>query len=329
MTKKKSDGLASVLQIFCIGLMFLAFYGLSKHRQTNSLLVPLSVFALLTGVIFEGRRLTEKWSSVFYISLASFVFSLICFLPGKQEHTYIFDNHVAAWPYCFLVTFALIAVIVYKDKVTPRLTEGITLLQSIALIYWLIDQKVFEWTGWFIYIITILVSVFTLVSLFNAFTHFHLSRTNRLLLSLWSSVIMLVFAIDNIYKTFQNRAIEEASNLDEKMVIFVEYFLLGVSSIYLLQNFIMLMSFLPGRGTFFNYQYFRDVRELKDDHIDRYSEDQVKIFHSFLVLVIVGTAFYFNFRYDFLPRNLAIWSTFFVIPLLLKVFDSSGRKNYR
>lgn len=309
--------------------MFLAFYGLSKHGQSNGLLVPFAVFALLSGVIFEGRRLAGKWSSVFFISLGSFAFSLISFLPGKREHPYIFDNHVTSWPYFFLIIFVFIAVVVYKDKVTLRLTEGITLLQSIALIYWLIDEKIFEQTNWFIYLLMGFVALFTLIVVLNAFTHLHLGRTTRLTLSLWSSLIMLVFAFDNIYKTFQNRAIEEAPTLDEKMIIFAEFFLLGVSSIYLLQNFLMLIGFLPGRGTFFNREYFRDIKELKNDHIERYSEDQVKIFHSFFVLVIVGTAFYLNYHYSILPRNLAIWSVFFIMPLLLDVIGLVGRKNYR
>jgi hypothetical protein len=101
--------------------------------------IPLGVLALIAGVFFESKRLTEKWLTVLLTALGSFTFSFVAFLASKREQIYNFENHIEMLPYTFIFIFIIFKIIVHKDKVIPKLTKGITLLQSIAVIYWVID----------------------------------------------------------------------------------------------------------------------------------------------------------------------------------------------
>jgi len=62
---------------------------------------------------------------------------------------------------------------------------------------------------------------------------------------------MVLFAIDNIIRVYQNEQIENTEDLTHGLYIGLQYFLLGASSIYFLQNLFMLIGFFPqGKGPF-------------------------------------------------------------------------------
>lgn len=329
MKQNKPYNLKPILIIAGLLLLIFVFYIASRMQSTDRRLIPLSVLALLAGVFFEAKRIFEKWSTLFWVALGSFVFSFFGFLPGRHERPYIFEDHIQTWPYVFLFFFVAFTIAFNKDKTIARLTEGISLMQSIAVVYWVIDLHLYETNSLFVKILMGFGLLFSMFSLFNAFTPFVLSRTNRLILSIWSCIIMVLFAVDNIYRTYQTQDIEVVSSIPSGLLIGLQFFLLGICSIYIAQNFFMLMMFLPGKGTFFNAQYFRELRELKEDHINRYSERQVSFFHSLLCLVITGGVFYLNYQYQILPRNLAIWMVFVILPFLLYVFDFATQQNRR
>ena len=296
---------------------FIIFYEYSNHKH----LIPISALAIIIGIVYESRRLSDKWSPILTRIFWAFLISLTAFLPGKKESEYIFEAHMQIWPYVFIFIFSLISIFFHGDKVIPRLTEGITLLQSIAVVYWFVDYGFVEMDNWFLISIMLIGLIFILYTIVHAFTYIQLSRTNRLLLSIWSSIIMMLFAIDNIIGIYQNEQIENTAELTHGLYISLQFFLLGVSSIYILQNAIMLVSFFPSKGRFFNAEYFSDVKELKDDHIKRYSEDQLHIIHSLFCLFSVGILFTLNFYYQILPRHLAIWIVFIFFPYVVSLFD--------
>jgi len=314
------------LGLFVLALTIYIAYRLNvSHRR----LIPISVIAIIAGVIFEGRRLSAKWSTVLFTALGSFIFSFLAFLPGKREHDYNFENHIEMFPYWFIIIFALFSIAFHGDKVIQKLTEGITLLQSVAVIYWVVDYGFIDSNSLFLKSVMIIGLIFSLHSVFHAFTHSILSRTSRLTLSIWSSIIMMLFASDNIYRVYQNEQIENTADITHGLYIGLQFFLLGVSCIYIIQNFIMLMGFMPGRGTFFNKQYFHDIKELKKDHVKRYSDRQVKILHSFFCILFTGTIFLLNYHYQILPRHVAIWIVFVIFPFILDIYDYLARiKNY-
>jgi hypothetical protein len=79
------------------------------------------------------------------------------------------------------------------------------------------------------------------IQLINAFTKIPLSKTNRLLLSLWSLIVMILFALDYIMNVFNNGEISDALSFQETLYVFVQYFLLGISAIYIAQNMNMIL----------------------------------------------------------------------------------------
>lgn len=294
-----------------IGLVLTIYIGYRAYVSDRKLFST-SLIALFAGLIFESIRVSKSWKIVAGIFAGTYLFSLISFLPGKREHVYNFEAHIQNWPYFFIFFFTLFFGITYKDKVTAKLTEGITLLLSISLIYWAFDYGFMNYHNWFsisLMTIGLLLSVFSII---NALTNIHLSRINRLTLSIWSTIIMFAFAIDNIIRVFSNPDIEN-SFLKEGIYISIQYFLLGVSAVYIMQNYMLLVAFLPSK----NGNYKRDLIENKKHHIDRYSDKQVNIGQSLFCIVFTVTIYWLNYKFQILPRHTVIWLVLFTFPFIL------------
>ena len=326
---KKTRDLNHYVIIIAILILALTIYVGFRMYNANRRLIPISVLALLAGVFYESRRLSEKWQPFLLNILGSFILSFIAFLPNRNENGYNFESHIEIWPYIFVLIFIIFSIIFHSDKVTPKLTEGITLLQSVSVIYWVIDYGFLQTDNFFLKSLMIIGLIFSLFSVFHALTHAILSRTSRLTLSIWSSIVMLLFASYNIYSVYQNEQIENTADLTHGLYIALQYFLLGISGIYIVQNFLMLSGFFPGRDTFFNKQYYKDLEELKSEHIKRYSKEQVSINHSIICLLLTGTVYFLNYHYKLLPRHITIWSVFVLFPFILLLFDKVfQKKNY-
>jgi hypothetical protein len=147
----------------------------------------------------------------------------------------------------------------------------------------------------------------------HCFPYFHSKLSNgvKLTLSLWSSVIALVLAVDNFLKLYKYRDIEHLPTFSDSALVFIQFFLLGISSIYIAQNLTMVLAYLPGK------KYLETVREMNDVHLKRFSNEQVYIVDAIIVLIISLTAFVLNYFFEFLPTNFMIWATITLTPLLL------------
>jgi hypothetical protein len=325
-TKRKSAGFDLTPIVAIIGAIGVALTIYIAYRTSLSdrKLFSISLLALFGGLLFESFRVSENWKAVIAIFIGSYFFSLLSFLPGKREQHYNFENHIQNWPYFFLFFFALAFALFHKDKVIAKLTEGITLLLSLSFIYWTIDYGFINYNNWFVISLLGIAFVFTAFSILNALTNWHLSKGVRLTLSIWSTIILFAFAIDNIIRVFSNPDIE-SSYLSDGLYIGLQYFLLGVSAIYIMQNYILLSGFLPSK----NGNYRNDLRENKKDHIDRYADQQVSIGHSLFCIVYAGTIYWLNYTYQILPRHTMIWVVIVTFPLILFLSNMvSGRKNY-
>jgi hypothetical protein len=292
---------------------------------SNSSLIPLSFIALLAGLIFEHRRLSNNWSTVIYSLLGALGISLFAFLKFKEEGYYDLYQHLRVWPYAFIGAFVVIGIILNYEKLNPQLTEGITLIQSIAIIYWTIDVGILNLNYLIVKMAVGVGTVFCLFSFFHAFSYSPLSRPNRLMLSIWSTIIMIFFAADFLYDVYQNKPIEYMATQYEALYASLQYFLLGVSIMYIMQNCTMILGFLPAKGTFFNAEYFRGVNELKSYHVARYEDEQVHVGHSIVCLVFCVAIFGLNYYFAFVPRNIAIWATFVSFPLALSLLVGARR----
>jgi len=276
-------------------------------------LFSIGLIALFAGLFFESLKISGNWKSVLGIFTLSYLCSFISFLPGKHEYHYNFENHLEMWPYFIIVMFAGFFGFFYKEKVTTKLTEGITLLLSVSFLYWIIDYGFISYHNVFSFLLMGVGFLFTFFSIINAVTHLNLSSTNRLFLSIWSSIMTLVFAVDNIIRVLSNSGIENSGYLSNGLYIGIQYFLLGISAIYIIQNCMLLVAFLPRR----NSNYKKELKENKKEHIKRYSHEQADIKHSIFCIVFTGLIYWLNYEYQTFPRNTMIWLVLFSFPLVL------------
>lgn len=297
--------------ILIIALIIVSFFVLRKATQTGNKFIQLNFIALLLGLVFEFIRISGKWSLVFWTAIGSYALSFIAFFPGKNETEYIFENHLENWPYVFLGAFILVAMYSQYAKATQKLHEGITLLLTFSINYWIIANDYWSSGSVFVRIFIIINALLSLITLFNALSYRKLSKGMRLTLSLWSALITLILSIDNFLQLFRYRDIEHLATFSEVVLVFFQYFLLGVSSIYIARNAMMILAYLPGK------QYLESVREANEEHLERFSRDQVDILDSLIVIAISAICFLLNYFYRFLPVNFLIWAMVVIVPLVI------------
>lgn len=327
-TSKKSAGFDLTPIVIALGIigLLLTLYISYRASISDRNLFSVSLLALFAGLLFESFRVSENWRSVIPIFVGSYLISFVSFLPGKGEHKYVFEDHIESWPYFFILIYALGFALFQKDKVTIKLTGGITLLLSLSLVYWTIDYGFTNYQNWFAYTLLTIAFLLTTFSIVNALTNLHLSKTTRLTLSIWSTVIMVAFAIDNIFNVFDNPDIESAY-LSNGLYIGLQYFLLGVSAVYIMRNYMLLVALLPSNKE--NYQH--DMKAIKKEHLNRFSAEQVWTGHSWLCILYAVTFYGLNYQYQVLPRHTMIWLVFLTFPLFLRVVDfvTFGKINER
>lgn len=304
-------------------LLFVLIFGDAYHPISGIQLIPLSITGVIAGMIVESARLTDKWIDILLTVVGGLVLSFLFALPGKS---YNFAEHIKSWPYVFIFCFSIIALLFHGKLLIPKLTEGITLTQSIAIIYWLVDKDLFSSESKTLKVFMIIGIGFSIYSFIHALSYIRLSPNSRFILSLWSSVIMLLFGIDNLYGIYQSDSIEHLTDTWEKIYEWFSYFFLGISSVYMIKNLLLLSGFLPEKGKFFNRAYFRSIRKLKIQHISRYSENQVKLRHSIICIVLSASFFSVNYYYQFLPSHTAIWILFFLVPFVIELSEKMEPK---
>lgn len=322
--KNKSAGFNLTPTIYIMGViaLLLTMYIGYRISISNRKLFSVGLVALFAGLFFESFRVSGKWKTVVHAFILAYLISLSNFLPGKNEHNYNFEDHVGSWPYVFIIIFALTFAIFYKNKVTAKLTEGITLLQSISFLYWAIDYGFINFHNWFSIILISIAFIFSAFSILNALSYIPLTKTRRLVLSIWSTTIMFVFAIDNIISVFGSNNIANSKYLSQNLYIGLQYFLLGVSAIYIVQNYILLANFLPSK----NGHYKKDLQENIQNHIERYSDKQIFIGDSLFCILYSTIIYGLNYEYRVLPRNTMIWLVFFSFSLIVYITDVINRQ---
>jgi hypothetical protein len=285
--------------------------------NTPNVYLSLGMMPLICGLAYEFKQLSQSWTKTFNALAWAQLGSLLCFLPGRSEHDYILGMHISSWPFAFCIFYIIMGIVMYNKQLVYKLGEGITMLQSLSFIYWMLDLKIFTNSNYFLITLGSLGLIASSFSLFHSYTYTILNKNNRLLLSLWSSVIMIIFAVDNIYHVYKYSQINLSDDTNIILMNMAQYFLLGVSAIHIVRNIFMITDFIPGRDTFFNKQYFEEVRELKKLHISRYSASQINIRQSIIISAFTIIFFGLNFYYHFVPRNFLIWSLFFLLPFAL------------
>ncbi len=315
----------SVVTIFFLCLSLLLTYVIVlKGLEYNKRLFTWSFIALFLGLLLESSLIFKRLNSILNCFSVSFFVSLFTFLPGKRERVYNLQNHIELWPYFFLISFIIGVIILKQKEVTSKQTEGTTLLQSLALIYWLLDYKFFENMTFLKALILVIIIGSILFSLINALTKIKLDKSNRLFLSIWSSFVLMCFAIDNIINVFSNGDIDQQNSLLTSVEVAIQYFFVGISSVYVVQNIYMLLAFLPEKHT----KYEQTLHAAKKMHLDRYSDLQVSTIDTLLCICYCTLFFVLNSIYNFAPRHTMIWFVIVTFPILLHLQKWVRQKNY-
>lgn len=239
--------------------VFLIFIGY-KLVPSEYKIYSFGIFALFLGLLFESLRISDSWVRVGYIFIAAFICSIIILLLPPFFH---FRKNLPFSPYIFWITFSFISAIFHDEKATLKLTEGVTMLHSITIIYWVIDCGYIRTENWLVKSLLILGLLLSLFSIFNALTPFILSITTRLVLSLWSSIVVLLMSIDVIYRVYQNHNITSSQSFANGAYFVLQYFFLGFSSTYIVQNALMLLFFCLVEVHFLIQHTFLKFKSLK------------------------------------------------------------------
>ena len=277
-------------------------------------IAQLSVFL---GVLFESFRISEDKLTAFKyfigVTAASMAFLII---PGDSINTYKLEDHLDLFLFTYLLGYLTCSTLIYESIVIRKLTEGITVFQSVAFMYWIVDIGVLRLKSTFAEVLIIIGFLFSLVSLIHALTLIELSKVQRFILSLWSTIIMLIFSTEYMYNLLiNNKKFIVVYDAGSVLHLALQYFLLGVSSMYIMQNIFMFWGLLPMRGNSNN-----DIKMLVIKHIERYSAGQVSRLHALFCVLLSTTFFSVNFYFNYFARNVAIWTAFVIFPLILNAY---------
>jgi len=308
----------------------LAIYGyiFSYAYQENVRVISLMVIPLGLGLIWENWRLSGNWYHLQIKLLGALLFSLFAFLYGKGETHYNFESHLEIWPYAFIAIFTIISVIYHDERVVLRVGVGLTLLQSLCLFYFTIERGWMDPSNVFQIGLLILIGLFCLFSIFHSLNYTKLTELNRLILSIFSCLAMLIFAVDHAIQVLQSDvAVNELSITFG--IIAMEYFLLGIALMYIFQNFLMLEVYLPGKNRFYNRSHREVIKKMNGLHIARFESSQLHRFDAFLIIGVSVPLLYINYQYAFIHYYSLIWILFLIAPLLLelrRLFSTEKRR---
>ncbi|WP_461100156.1 hypothetical protein [Spirosoma luteolum] len=307
----KQSGTRIFLSVLAFSLLFTIGYLFNKTIVADRKIFQLNFVALLLGLTFEYKRIVKQWTTVLWTAFTAFIFSFFGFVQYKGEKTYSFIDHLERWPYFFLGFFIVFATIVYVEEGPKKITEGITLLMTISFNYWFIATG--HWKSDHILmkgflLLNLLLSGF---SVFNSLSYRALNSNTRLLLSIWTALLTLVLATDNILKLYKLRDIEHSTNLDSAILVFLKFFFLGISSIYIAQNIALIGAYFPGKG------FVENSRDINKKHVDRFSNDQVYIGESIIIIFISCSVYTLNYLINFASVNFTIWMNIALAPVLL------------
>lgn len=301
---------------FCLLVSLPIGYFYYKIYVNDNAAAGLITIPIILGIIVEHKRLLTNWMDIFVSILLGFLLSLFTFIPSRNEEAYVFQEHLEFWPFWFVLFFTFVSIFIDEKKVTAQLTEGVTLLQSISIVYWLIDINALNHEDPSYFLFALISGCFVAFSFFHAFTYHKLTKRTRFWLSIWSSIIMIIFAGEYISNIFRTSEYGEYEILNV-MLIILPFFLLGISLMYMLRNIMMLVEYLPGRSRFYGKDHMMGIRAMNKAHIERYSKEQIKIIDAFIALVVTSSIYYWNYTFQVMPRGTMIWLVFWIFPFVI------------
>ena len=321
LPSNRNSCVIAIFVLIAMASVIALFFIFKKVLVTEKALVSLTFLPLIFGIIFELKRLRVCWQDIIVQIVLALGFSLIvAFIPWKKETLYTFEGHIGNFTFVFVALFLIISIIYFienkkKEKLTAPLSEGILFVQSLSILYLIFDVLDFKNLHFLEIILFIIGVLFSSISIFHAFSQRKHHSSSKFILSLWSSIIMLLFGLIYIKSVFQYE-ISEQYSFGNNTISFIQYFLFGTSAIYMLRNLYFIFGFLPLKGET-SAEYEKRKTDLKNIHIDRFSEQQLPIFTALFCLLFVGGIYFLNFKFQWIASFTMIWLVFTFFPLVI------------
>jgi hypothetical protein len=304
------------IALFFSSFLFFALYELYIHSFTLAFICSI---ILLAGLVIEFKTICRRWDRVIITGVIAMGTSWVAFLPidliGIQ-------GCLRIWPFFMCGAFGIATMWSFSGRSQIKLTEGITFMQCLALLYWMIDGISGSSLDNLTYLILGIVLITSSYAVYHAFTYSELTRKTRFILSFWSATIMTFFASLNIYAVYQMQRNSEGSDI---IITMLQHFILGISSIYIVQNIYLIVGYFPSEDWKDLKDYGRNRRKLTTLHILRFSDQQVRLKQILICFIICSLMFGVNYFMDIVPPNLAIWFAFILVPIALKFFEEKAK----
>ena len=315
----KNKALLLFIPVLPIMLMIL-----TDKKQLSFFL--LCIVPILIGIAYECFRLLGSIDKLF--EKAPYILLISCFalLPSKHEISYNIYEHIGQWQITIaVVTPIIIAADLYLNKrVVIPLTEGSTLVYTIVFNYWFYENIGVIDNNFKIFLVSIII-LFSLYAVMNALTYAPLSKINRIILSVWNTVIMLFLSIFFVIMTLSGtnpKKLSMITNYDTFTIIVLKYFFVGTALIYIVYNLLMITNFLPNPRGFTIKRYKSDLHNAESQHLARYDDRQTHVITSLLLIILSCSILFININYHLLPPSLIIWFILF----LFSIYDFNSKR---
>lgn len=298
--------------LWSAGASALAFMIYSSFQFTGSLdhMFPIIVIPILLGIMYEYKNISKNWSKIANtFSIASIV-SVLFFNQTTEKFG---QQFVDGWPYVLTVFFVITICLSDRSEITKKLQEKVLLIESIACLYWLIEVG-----GMFIFSLLPAFLIFIVLPILYVFNHIFRNRIpsdrTKMFLSIWSCFILFLFSFEYLVNTIFTSFNFHFELSHQTLLILIQFFLFGVSSIYMMNNFLLLSGFFSGKNWIFGKGY----RAL---HVERYSDKQMSLKEGVFYLLFPLTTFGLNFYLQWVDKNLLILLVLFITPGIFPLFQ--------
>lgn len=295
----KSNWILALLMLLFSFSLFL-IYSILSHDEK---IIPLCFLALILGLVYESYRITHSFEKIIIYAVIAYAISLLAFLPYKNEIDYSLDQHLKYWVFGYLICYLFIFIIENRKQTTAFIDYGISLLLLLSFIYWLYEHNLIHFNHIFTQSLNILLLGYSLFMLFHALRAKQLNHFSRFLMSLMTCIIVFILSTDNLIQLVKQGDLSLERTYIDNILLFSQYFLLGISSLYSFQNLMLLFEFFPNK---YSSSYFNDLKVTYQDHIERISAHPISIKQSLFCLVMTISIYISNFYYDLLPTNMMI-----------------------
>lgn len=315
--KKRRDLPKIIIGLVALVALF-SLYIAYRIVITKQPLMSLSFLALCLGIAYESHQINKNYlENCFYLG-AAYLVSLSSFLPSKHEDYYNFDHHLESWFYFLILCYLIIFILAQRSKVIAQLTESNALVVSLCFIYWLIEIQLFYVKNSIVVLLPFSAVCFALFCLMHAFLKIPLTQNNRFIMSLGTTIIVSILSVTHFFQIFQNVDISLANTWQNTFLATFQYFLLGISTIYLVQNLLLLIEFLPSRST---TNYSAELKQAFEQHTQRFSNQQSSYSSALLCLILPICLFSINAIVQFFNPLMMVWLVIFTIQLLTRLFE--------